>query len=75
MPEISENTEGHPATSLLFAVVLLVLSASLFFIKDLRVLGGAFLVALLAQATHIQKKNLFITPPFVMAVYLYISRL
>ena len=72
MPEVSKNTAGRPAATLLFAVVLLVLSASLFFIKDLRVLGGAFLAALLAQRI-VFKRKIFILPHLSLWLFIFIS--
>ncbi len=72
VPEVSKNTAGRPAATLLFAVVLLVFSASLFFIKDLRILGGAFLAALLAQCI-VFKRKIFILPHLSLWLFIFIS--
>ena len=66
------ESASRPATQLLPALLLIILSASAFFIKDLRVLCGALFAALIIQRA-IFKRKIYILPHISLWLFIFIS--
>ena len=70
--EVSKVSEPRPAAQIALALTLIAFSASVFFLKDLRVLGGALLVSLIAQR-FLFKRNIFFWPHLSLWLFVFIS--
>lgn len=72
MPTSPEVAVQRPAAQRLLAGLLIILSAAVFFIKDVRVLGGAFLAALIIQRL-VFKRKIFILPHLSLWMFIFVS--
>ena len=76
MPETEgavQSPQGHatPALQIILAILLLSLSASIFFIKNLIVLTCAFVLSLIAQ--KLCKRKIFLIPHLSLWLFIFIS--
>lgn len=76
MPETEgavQGPQGHatPALQIILAILLLSLSASIFFIKNLIVLACAFVLSLIAQ--KLCKRKIFFIPHLSLWLFIFIS--
>ena len=69
----SKDNSYRPLVQLFFALVLIAASVSIFFIKNLIVLGIAFIVSLIAQ--KLSKRKIFILPHISLWLFVFISAL
>ena len=69
----SKEKSYRPLVQLFFALVLIAASVSIFFIKNLIVLGIAFIVSLIAQ--KLSKRKIFILPHISLWLFVFISAL
>lgn len=76
MPETESAVQGpqgraRPALQIILAILLLSLSASIFFIKNLIVLACAFVLSLIAQ--KLCKRKIFFIPHLSLWLFIFIS--
>lgn len=69
----SKDNSYRPLVQLFFALVLIAASVSIFFIKNLIVLGITFIVSLIAQ--KLSKRKIFILPHISLWLFVFISAL
>ena len=62
---------SHPALQLILAIILLAISAELFFIKNLYVLAASFILSLIAQS--LCKRKIYIIPHITLWLFIFIS--
>lgn len=70
--EFSKKNEPRPAAQIALALALVALSAATFFVKDLRILGGALLTSLIAQH-FLFKRKIFLLPHVSLWLFVFIS--
>ena len=62
---------SRPALQLILAIILLAISAELFFIKNLYVLAASFILSLIAQS--LCKRKIYIIPHITLWLFIFIS--
>ena len=75
LPEAPEEKEAparsRPALQIILAIILLAISAELFFIKNLYVLAASFILSLIAQS--LCKRKIYIIPHISLWLFIFIS--
>ena len=75
LPEAPEEKEAparsRPALQIILTIILLAISAELFFIKNLYVLAASFILSLIAQS--LCKRKIYIIPHITLWLFIFIS--
>ena len=75
LPEAPEEKEAparsRPALQIILTIILLAISAELFFIKNLYVLAASFILSLIAQS--LCKRKIYIIPHISLWLFIFIS--